>query len=139
MKGLGQVQEIAQDLPAMLAGDALRVELNPVRRTLPMLDAHDKPLVALGADLEFGGRARPLDDERMIAGGGKGSVQAAEEPARIVRNARRLAVHRRGRAHNLGPERLTDRLMAEADPEHRRRFARLAHEVETDPRLVRGA
>ena len=57
MKGVGQVEEIAQDLPAVLAGDALRVELHPECRTINVLNAHDEPLVVLRADLEFGGRA----------------------------------------------------------------------------------
>ena len=57
MKGVGQVEEIAQDLPAMLAGDALGMELHPIRRTINVLNAHHEPLVGFRADLEFGGRA----------------------------------------------------------------------------------
>ena len=139
MKGVGQVEEIAQDLPAMLARDAFRMKLHPECRAVTVLNAHDEPVVALRADLELGGRARSLDDERVIARRRKGAVQTAEEPARIVRNARHLAVHRRWRAHNVAAERLPDRLMAEADPEHRRRFARRADEIETDARFVRRA
>ncbi len=102
-------------------------------------NAHDESLVALRADLEFGGRARSLDDERVVAGGGEGAVQTAKESARIVRNARHLAVHRRWRAHDVAAERLPDRLMAKADAKHRRRFARRADEIETDARFVRRA
>src|SRR6202044_3824248 len=69
----------------------------------------------------------------------KGSVQTAEEAARIVRNARHLAVHRRWRPNNVAAKRLPDRLMTEADPEYRRRFAAHANEVETDAGFVRRA
>src|ERR1700729_4601426 len=48
-------------------------------------------------------------------------------------------MHWRWRAHNIAAKRLSDRLMAEADPEHWRRFARRANEIETDARFVRRA
>jgi len=57
MKGLGEIQEIAQDLAAVLAGDALRMKLHPKCRTINVLNPHDEPVVALRADLELGGRA----------------------------------------------------------------------------------
>src|SRR6185437_15066834 len=67
----------------------------------------------------------------MITGRGEGPVQTAKDPARIVRNARNLAMHWRRRPH--------DRLMAQADPKHWRRLARGADKIETDARFVRGA
>ena len=57
MKDLGEVQKIAQNLPAVLAGDALRMELHPERGAVAVLNAHDEPVVAFGADLEFRGGA----------------------------------------------------------------------------------
>jgi hypothetical protein len=53
MKGGRQVQEIAQDLPPVLAGDALRMELDSENRAVAVLNAHDEPIVAFGGDLEF--------------------------------------------------------------------------------------
>ena len=96
MKGIGQVEKITQDLPAMLARNAFRMKLYAERRAVSMLDPHDEAIIALGADLELGRRARSLDDQRVIARRSKRAVQAAEEPARIVRDARHFAVHRRG-------------------------------------------
>src|ERR1700748_432735 len=113
MKGVGQVEEIAQDLPAVLARDALRVELHAECRTVTMLNPHDEAFVALGADFELSRRTRTFNDERVIARRRKGSVQTAEETTRIMRNARHFAVHRRWRAHDLAAKRLPDRLMAE--------------------------
>src|SRR3954447_24013622 len=75
----------------------------------------------------------------MITGGREGAVQAPKESARIVRNPRRLAMHRRGGAHDVAAERLADRLMAETNTEHRRGLARGADKVETDARFVRRA
>ena len=57
MKALGEVQKIAQDLAAVLAGDALGMKLHPECRAVAMLNAHDDPIVGLGAHLELGGRA----------------------------------------------------------------------------------
>src|SRR5271154_425836 len=136
MKSGGQVQEIAQDLAAVLAGDTLRMELDSEHRAVAVLNGHDEPIVTLRADLEVGGRACSLDDERVIARRLKGSVQAAEEPARTMRNARDLAVHRRWRAHDVAAESLPNRLMPETYAKHRRRFAGRADEVEAHARLV---
>ena len=57
MKSGGQVQEIAQDLTAVLARDALRVELHAISRALAVGDRHDEAIVGLSADFEFGGDA----------------------------------------------------------------------------------
>src|SRR3984957_13389802 len=48
-------------------------------------------------------------------------------------------MHRRWRAHNIAAKGLSNRLMAKADPEHWRRSARRANEIETDARFVRRA
>ena len=57
MKDLGEVQKIAQNLPAVLAGDALWMKLHPKCRAVTVLNAHDDTIVALRAHLELGGRA----------------------------------------------------------------------------------
>ena len=75
----------------------------------------------------------------MITGSRERPVQTAEEPARIVRNAGYLAMHRRWRAYNISAKRLSDRLMAKADPEHWRRFTGRANEIDTNARFVRRA
>ena len=57
MKDLGEIQKIAQNLPAVLAGDALWMKLHPKRRAVTVLNAHDDPVVGLRAHLELVGRA----------------------------------------------------------------------------------
>ena len=57
MKDLGEVQKIAQNLPAVLAGDAFWMKLHPECRAVTVLNAHDNPIVGLRAHLELGGRA----------------------------------------------------------------------------------
>ena len=57
MKGIGQVEEITQYLPAMLARNAFRMKLHAERRAISVLDAHDKAVVALRAHLKFVRRA----------------------------------------------------------------------------------
>src|ERR1700733_12138520 len=139
MKDLGEVQEIAQNLAAVFTGDAFGMKLHPECRAVTVLNAHDNSIVGLRAHLELRGGARSLDDERGIARRRKGSVQTTKEPARIVRNARHLAMHRRWRAHDIAAEGLSDRLMTKADPEHWRRSARRANEIDTNARFVRRA
>src|ERR1700748_1867996 len=80
MKGVGQVEEIAQDLPAVLARDALRVELHAECRAVTMLNPHDEAFVALGADFKLSRRTRTLNDERERARRRKGSVQTPKRP-----------------------------------------------------------
>src|SRR5271166_4605855 len=123
----------------MLAGDALRVELDSVGGALVMGDRHDEAVVGFGADFECGRGGSALDDERVIAGGLKGFVQAVKKPACIVRDARNLAVHRQRRSHHVAAKSLTDGLVAEADAEDRGRLAGGANKIETDTRLVRRA
>src|SRR5271166_3741544 len=138
-EGRGQVEEVAQDLTAVLARDALGVELDAVDRTVPVGDRHDEAVVGLGADLELRRRGRSVDDERMVARRLERPVEPAKDAAGVVRDARHLAMHRGARPHDVAAERLPDRLVTEADAEDWGRVARGAHEVETDARLVRRA
>src|SRR5271165_3602576 len=64
MKSGGQLQEIAQDLAPVLTGDAFRVELHAIHRTLVVGDRHDEAVVGIGGDFEFSRDGRALDHER---------------------------------------------------------------------------
>ena len=92
MKSGGQVKEIAEDLSAVLARDALRVELHPIDGAVTVSDGHDETVVGFGAHFEFGRHGRALDDERMIARGLERPVEPAKDPTRVVGDAGHLAV-----------------------------------------------
>ncbi len=139
LKAAASSRKIAQDVAAVLARDALRMELHAIDGLGFVSDSHDETIVALGADLEINGSAFAIDDQRMVARRLERPVQAAEKPLGVVADARHFPVHRVGRPHHVAPESLADRLMAEADAEDRRRAARGAHEVEADAGFVRRA
>ena len=54
MKALGEVQKIAQDLPAVLTGYAFGMELHAECRAVMVLNAHDNSVVGLRTHLELG-------------------------------------------------------------------------------------
>ena len=56
MKDLGEVQKIAQNLPAVITGDAFWMKLHPECRAVTVLKAHDDPIVGLRAHLKLGRR-----------------------------------------------------------------------------------
>src|SRR5262245_17445857 len=134
--GGGNVEEVAQDQVAMFGGDALRMELNAVHRKAAMGEPHDQAVVGLGRHHEVGRQARPLDHQRMVAGGLERRIDAAEDAFAPVLDLGELAVHLRRRAHHLATERLPDRLVAEADPEHRNGRRGLVDQLEADAGVV---
>ena len=57
MKDLGEIQKIAQNLPAVLTGYAFGMKLHAECRAVMVLNAHDNSIVGLRAHLELCGRA----------------------------------------------------------------------------------
>jgi hypothetical protein len=89
-----------------------------------------------GRRLEDGRQA--VDDERVVAGGREGRGEPAEEALPPVADRGRPAVDGLAGAHDPGAVGDADRLVAEADPEHRDRRpggAAGPHEVDGDARL----
>ena len=99
------------------------------QRAMPQ--AHDRAVLGARRDLELVGQ-RLGDDQRVIAAGDERLRHAAEDAAAVVLDRRRLAVHRRRRAHDLAAERDADGLMPEADAEHRRRRPEPPDHVDRD-------
>src|SRR5262249_59073093 len=59
------LEEVLQNLVAVLRGDALRMELHAMDRQALVAQPHDD-LAGLGRDLELGRQAGPVDDQRMV-------------------------------------------------------------------------
>src|SRR4029078_13486741 len=62
----GKLEEIGEQLMAMLRGDALGMELYAVHRVALMPHAHDEAIVGRRRDLALLRQARPLADQRVV-------------------------------------------------------------------------
>ena len=100
-------------------GDAFGMELNGGDGKGFVGEGHDEAIVTLGRDFKTGRQGGAFDNERVIARGGEGARDAGEHGMAGVGDAADLAMHGRGRAHNLAAKRLTDGLEAEAHAEQR--------------------
>ena len=123
----------------MLGRDALRVELDAMHRQLAVREAHHQAIAGLGRDGEIVRHGGAVDHQRMIARRPERAVDAAEHAFAAMAHLGQLAVHRHRRPHHVAAEHLADRLMAEADAEHRNGRRGLRDEVEADAGLVGGA
>ena len=112
--------------------DLLSGEVTPIQAgaVLPALAVRGE------SEDEIVGTARPVHHQRVVAGGGKSLVDAAEDALRLVPDRRNLAVHGGGRPHDIAAIGLPDGLEAEADAEDWDLGAEFPHGVETDPGLV---
>src|SRR5262249_11338239 len=133
--GCRDIEEVLQDQMTVLGRDALGMELDAVDRKATVRQAHHQAIVGLGSNRKVVGNVVAIDHERMIARRAERPVDAAEYAGAFVLHLGKLAVHRRPGADHVAPERLADRLMAEADPEDRNGWRRLGNEVETDAGL----
>src|SRR4051812_37827970 len=110
-------KEVAQDLHAVGRQDRLRVELHALGGQVAMAQPHHDT-AAGGADLEHVRHVR-VHDERVIARDLDLLRQPVVDRLAIVLDGRGLAVDRLV-ADDLAAERLPERLVAQADAQHRR-------------------
>src|SRR3954467_4577743 len=134
----GKLEKILQDEMAVLRGDALGMKLHAMRRIGLVRRAHDEP-VGLSDHVERARDRGAVDDERVIARGFERTVDAPKYAPALMVHLGKLPMHRRRRAHDLAAKRLTHRLQAKADAEHRDGRRGFLHEVETDAGFVRRA
>src|SRR5215217_3202108 len=137
MTGLGIAQEVLQQPLSVGREHRLRVELDPLRGQLAMAHGHQHAAAVRGR-LEAVGQ-RGVDHERVVAAHDERRGQPREQARAVMVDLRRLAVHG-DVADDPPPERLRERLVAEADAERRYPGLRqAAHDLDADPRLGRGA
>src|SRR5215831_10123111 len=94
------------------------MKLHAVDRPLAMAHAHDGAVVRPRADFERV-RNRIRDNEGVVTAGDEWLGDAAENAAAVVFHAGHLAMHQYRRADDVAAEGVTDRLVSEADAEHR--------------------
>ena len=95
------------------------MELNSFNAKFTMPKAHDRAVVGFGGYFELARQRFPLDDQRMIARGGKGIGELAEDALGIVVNLAGLAMKQLGRTNDLSSEGGADGLMPKANAENR--------------------
>src|SRR5450631_1218200 len=115
----GEVEEVLEDQVTVLGRDAFGVELHPMHGQAAVLQRHHQLIPGLRGDREIPGHRGAIDHEGMIARRLERAVDAAEHALALVAHLGKLAMHGDGGAHHLAAERLADRLVAEADAEHR--------------------
>src|SRR5436190_17745912 len=115
------------------------MELNAMNRKRAMSKPHDQAIVGLGRHRKLLRQARPFDHQRMVARGLESPVDAAEYPVAGVLDLGELAVNLDRCAHDVAAECLSDRLMTQADAEHRHGLRRLGDKFEADTGIVRRA
>ncbi len=115
----GQGQEVGEEQSTAVRADRFGMELDTVDRQRPMPHGHDflppGTVCRPGRDLQHRRHAQGRNDQRVIAHDRQRCRQALEHTNLPVLDVARLAVHQSIGPHDLAPERLADRLVAEAD------------------------
>src|SRR5258708_10395044 len=88
----GDLEEVLQDLVAVLGGDALGVELHAMDGQRLVAQAHDD-VAGLGGDFEILWETGTVDDPRMLARGLEGGRDVLEHALAFVLPARSPTMH----------------------------------------------
>ena len=130
-------EEVLQQVLALRGQHRLGVELDALGRQLAVAGAHHHVAEA-GAQLELVGQLG-VGDQRVVAAGDQRARQAGVDRPPVVLDLGVLAVDRLA-LHGAAAERLDQRLVAEADPQHRRpRLGEGADRLDRDAGLGRRA
>src|SRR6266849_6461480 len=113
------------------------MELDPLDRVEAVPDGHDLAVVGRRAHLELLRQRFSLNRERMVAPGRDGIRKPLEDRAAIVSDQARLPVEDPSRVADLRAVRRPDTLMAETNPERRRRRAHLLEDVSAHTEVPR--
>lgn len=119
------------------------MELNAFDRKHFVSQAHDDASAVVvagpGADLEIGRKSLFANDERVIANGGHGRLEAAKDGAAVVLDAAGFAVHESFGADDLAAKSGANGLMSEADSEKWNLAGKMTNQFDADARILRRA
>src|SRR5262245_49959006 len=104
-----------------------------------MPQSHHQSVRSRGGDFEHRWNTGAVDDQRVIAGGGEGILDAFKDRAPVVEYLAGLAVQQIWSAYDASTEGLAHRLMAQTNAEQRNFPREMADHVERDPGVVRRA
>src|ERR1700730_283199 len=112
------------------------MELHAFHWEAPVAQTHDRAAAVLlggpGADFQFCGQIIFLDDERVIAGGGHRHGKPLKDSFVVVHHGASLAMHEMSGTHDGTAEGFADRLVSEADSEHRNLSCEVADQIDAD-------
>jgi hypothetical protein len=119
--GSGREGDEVRDEPLAVFGpDRFGMELHTPRRPAAVADRQERAVVGPRDGLERRRQGR-LDDERVVAHGAKALRDAVEERVAVVEDRADAPVHDVRAGHDAGAREVGERLVAEADAEHRHR------------------
>ena len=113
------------------------MELHAPQRPRAVLEPHDDVVERPRRDAQLGGQR--ADDQRVVADGREALRDAGEEAAPVVIDRAQAPVHDLGRVLDRAAGDVGERLVAEADAEHRQLGALQHVERDADVARVLGA
>ena len=129
-----EVAEVTQQRAPVLGRDRLGVELHPAERARPVREPHDD---VVGRPRRHPQRRRHgADGQRVVAHGGEALRDAREQAVPVVVDLAEPPVHDLRRVVDRAAGRVGERLVAEADAEHRHLGALEHLEGDADVALV---
>src|SRR5579871_1781817 len=129
-------QKIAQQVFTGACQNRLWMKLHALHRIVPMTHCHNQPIVGFGSDFQFGGQARPLNDQTMIAHRFERLRQSGQHTPPLMSNTREFTVHRDRRANDAPAIDLAHALMPQADAQDGRRLPKGQNDIVADACLV---
>ena len=115
------------------------MELHTLDTEFAMAQAHDDAVGGFGGDFQVARKRFAVDDERMVARGGKWFWEIFENPAAIVLDFAGFAVHQFLRADDPAAEGRADSLMAQAHSENWNLAGKALDQRDADASFLRGA
>src|SRR5205814_1663652 len=109
-----QRKKILEELLAGFGENGFGVELHAFDLVTAVTEAHDDAVVGLRSDRQLVRQGFSLDDQGMIACGGEGIRQLAENILAVMMDLARFAVKQFGSADDFAAERSANGLVAEA-------------------------
>src|SRR5262249_26009412 len=114
-----KLQEILNQLLAILRQHALRMKLHALNRILLMTKPHDRAVRRSRCNLKLVRQSLFGNNQRMIARARYRILQTAENCLAVVRDLARLSMHQLWCANNIAAKSCANRLMSQADAKNR--------------------
>src|SRR5690625_5227188 len=95
------------------------MKLDLLQGVIPMTDSHHLPVLGAGGDLQLFRDRRLFQHQRVISCGSKRRFNSPINSSAVMSDLRGFAMHQYRGVNDPGSEHMADRLMAQADTEHR--------------------
>jgi len=132
-------EKVLEKLFAGISEDGFGVELHAFDFVAAVTEGHDDAVVGLGGDRELARERFALNDQRMVARGGEGIRQLAENILAVVMDLARFAVEEFRGADDFAAERSANGLVAEAHTKDGKFSGEALDQLHGNARLLRRA